>query len=71
MDAQIYTIAGRAISGMILLLVFFAIYFLPWIIANYRKHPNSTPILLINLFLGWSFIGWFVALIWSTLNIKR
>jgi hypothetical protein len=38
------------------------LYFLPAIIAAARRTHNSTAILLINLFLGWTFEGWAVAL---------
>jgi Superinfection immunity protein len=41
----------------------FALYFLPAIIAAVRHTHNSTGILLLNLFLGWTMIGWFVALL--------
>jgi len=45
--------------------LFFAIglYFLPAIIAAVRHTHNSTAILLINIFLGWTFVGWVVALV--------
>ncbi|MCO5257500.1 MAG: superinfection immunity protein [Lentimicrobium sp.] len=39
------------------------IYFLPAIVG--RKHKNVTSIALLNLFLGWTVIGWIVALIWA------
>lgn len=40
------------------------LYFLPsWIGTNKR---NSTSIFLLNLLLGWSIIGWVVALVWAT-----
>ena len=42
-----------------------AIYFLPWIIAAFRKHNNRQSIALTNLFFGWTMLGWLVALIWS------
>jgi Superinfection immunity protein len=38
-------------------------YFLPAIIAAVRHTHNSTGILLLNLFLGWTMVGWFVALL--------
>ena len=41
----------------------FALYFLPAIIAAVRHTHNTTGILLLNLFLGWTVIGWFVAFI--------
>ena len=45
-------------------LIFFgALYFLPAIIAAARHTHNATGILLLNLFLGWTLIGWFVALV--------
>ena len=41
----------------------FLLYFLPAIIAGARHTHNSTGILLLNVFLGWTVIGWFVALL--------
>ena len=41
------------------------IYFLPYVIANARHHHNSQAILLLNLLLGWTVLGWIAALIWS------
>ena len=40
-----------------------AFYFLPAIIAAVRHTHNATAILLINIFFGWTGIGWFVALL--------
>ncbi len=60
---------GAATGGVILVLLLAAIimglYFLPGIIASFRKHHNALPIWLVNIFLGWSFIGWVAALIWA------
>jgi len=39
------------------------LYFLPAIIAAVRHTHNATGILLLNLFLGWTMVGWFVALL--------
>lgn len=44
----------------------FLVYFLPAMIANYRKHNNNTAILLSNLIFGWTVIGWLICLIWSS-----
>ena len=43
-------------------------YFLPAFVANVRRHRNATAILVLNLFLGWTFIGWVGALVWSFTN---
>lgn len=40
-------------------------YFLPAIIAMMRKKKNTLAIFLVNLFFGFTFVGWIVALIWS------
>ena len=39
------------------------LYFLPAIIAAVRRTHNATGILLLNLFLGWTMVGWFIALV--------
>jgi len=43
----------------------FVMYFLPSIIALVRNKRDIAAIALLNLFLGWSVIGWIVALIWA------
>ena len=43
----------------------FVMYFLPSIIALARSKRDITAILLLNVFLGWTMIGWIVALIWA------
>jgi hypothetical protein len=40
-------------------------YFLPSIIALARSKRDLLSIFLLNLFLGWSVIGWVVALVWA------
>ena len=42
-----------------------ALYFLPTVVAMARGHRQTVPILLLNVFLGWTFLGWVFALIWS------
>jgi hypothetical protein len=43
----------------------FALYFLPAIIAFARSKRDATAILVLNLFLGWTAIGWIIALVWA------
>lgn len=50
---------------LIVLIVVVALYFLPTIIAVTRKKRNLGPIILVNLLLGWSVIGWIVAMVWA------
>jgi hypothetical protein len=43
----------------------FVMYFLPSIIALARSKRDIGGILLLNIFLGWTVIGWVVALVWA------
>ncbi len=43
----------------------FVLYFLPAIVALLRERHDKLSIFLANLFLGWSVIGWIVALVWA------
>ena len=40
-------------------------YLIPFSVALWRAHPETTKIFLLNLLLGWTVIGWIVALFWS------
>lgn len=54
--------------GMLAVLVI--VYFVPTFIGSIRNHPNAVAITLLNLFLGWTLIGWVAALVWSVLAKK-
>ena len=41
------------------------IYFLPTLIAALRGHSQFASISLVNFFLGWTAIGWFLTLLWA------
>lgn len=48
-------------------LIIVSVYFLPVIVGGIRnKAHGGFTILLLNLFLGWTVIGWLVALIWAS-----
>lgn len=38
-------------------------YMLPWAVAATRHKSNHGAIAVLNLLLGWTFIGWIVALV--------
>lgn len=52
-------------EGIITLVVLAVLYFIPYGVAHSRNHPSRTGIGLLNLLLGWSILGWLVALIWA------
>lgn len=45
-----------------------AIHFIPTIIAIARRKRNAVWIFLVNLFLGWTVVGWIWALVWSLMT---
>lgn len=54
-----------AAGGIFLVLFVLGAYFFPFIVATIRRQPNNTAIFIINLLLGWTLIGWVVALVWA------
>lgn len=42
-----------------------ALYFWPAGLAFYRGHQNKVSVAVLNLFLGWTFLGWVIALVWA------
>jgi Na+/H+-dicarboxylate symporter len=45
------------------LLFLFVMYWVPTIIAVLRRTPSALGVAAINFFLGWTVIGWIVALV--------
>jgi hypothetical protein len=43
----------------------FVMYFLPSLIALVRGKRDVAAIVVLNFFLGWTVIGWVVALVWA------
>lgn len=52
----------------LIILLFFMVYFLPSYIAHRSGKKNNIAIFVVNLFFGWTVIGWFTVLIWSLLK---
>ena len=58
-------------SAIFFLLLIAAVYFFPAMIAANRKHASAGAIFVLNLLLGWTFLGWVAALVWSlTGNVR-
>src|SRR3954447_23748228 len=63
----------RQVSGAVVALAWVSAvltlgYMLPWAIAATRGKANQAAIGVINLLLGWSFVGWVVALVMACLS---
>ncbi len=53
------------VIGVIWVPLLLCIYFIPTIVAKKKKHDNKTAITLLNIFLGWTLVGWVVSLVWA------
>jgi hypothetical protein len=47
------------------------LYLLPTSIAIARTRSNTGAIFVLNLFLGWTLVGWVIALVWSVAEDKK
>ena len=56
---------GYLILGLVMLAAAIALYFLPAIVAGMNRHRQRTAIFILNLLLGWTAVGWVVALVWA------
>jgi hypothetical protein len=54
------------IGGLVLVVVAFVIYFIPGLMSQNKRHASA--ILALNLFLGWTLVGWAGALIWALVD---
>jgi Superinfection immunity protein len=53
------------LGGTVIILVIMFLYLVPTLIAAARHRQNRIVIFNLNLLLGWTLIGWVVALVWS------
>jgi len=56
------------IAGIMLAMMAIFIYLLPAYIAMRRKHKKALLIYLLNLFLGWTILGWAAAFVMACLK---
>lgn len=47
------------------------VYFAPTAIGAYRGIKSIQSLAVVNVFLGWTFLGWVVALAWSFAPVER
>lgn len=47
------------------------LYLLPSLVAAARQHRNGGAIGALNILLGWTILGWVVALVWSLTDDTR
>ena len=57
--------------GFFYLAIALAIYFIPTFVAAKREHQSGMAIAALNFFLGWTFLGWVIALVWSLTEVRK
>lgn len=60
-----FRIGPWEIALLLFMLPALAIYLIPTIIAIVRHARNIVGIILLNIFGGWTLVGWIIALVWS------
>ncbi len=57
--------------GILLVLFLVLLYFAPTFVASRRKHHNAMAIFVLNVALGWTFLGWVGALVWASTAVRK
>jgi hypothetical protein len=58
----------NTVGGAVCLLALVALHQLPWIVAINRRVASRGPLFAVNLFVGWTFLGWLVCMLWAALG---
>jgi len=58
--------AGAMLRGFLILAFAAGAYLLPGLIGQSRHHHQRTAIWVLDVFLGWTILGWIVALVWAS-----
>jgi len=62
---------GDPMFGVIFVGMIVGMYMLPTIVAYRRHHHNRGTITLLNIFLGWTFLGWVIAISMAASGVRR
>jgi hypothetical protein len=54
-----------AVPMVLLAVLAFGLYCLPTFVAYRRRHHRAGAIMFLDLILGWTVVGWMVALAWA------
>lgn len=46
-------------------------YVLPLMLAVKNRHPSAAGVAVVNIFLGWTMVGWVIALAWAVSSPVR
>lgn len=66
-----YSVAVAVAVAVAVWLFLILSYFLPLVVARVKEHSQISAIGVLNLFLGWTVIGWVTALVWANINEEK
>ena len=58
---------AELVAVVLLSAIVVVVYLLPTIVAVNMRHQQIPAIAALNVLLGWTFVGWVAALVWSLL----
>lgn len=56
---------------MFWLIIAILLYLFPAILAHFIKAKHEDAICVLNLLLGWTFVGWVLSLVWAVADDKK
>ena len=55
----------KAVVEFVAIAAALSVYFLPSLLADHSKRPDTLTIALFNAVLGWTIVGWAISLAWA------
>jgi hypothetical protein len=60
---------GNIVEGLLVWVVLIGLYWLPSIVARQRRILGLGQVVVVNAFLGWTGLGWVVALVMALRHV--
>jgi hypothetical protein len=57
--------SDEMIQSLLAWAIVIVMYFFPTILAGLRHKRNTPAIGMLNFWLGWTLLGWVIALVWA------
>ncbi|AXF01533.1 superinfection immunity protein [Paraburkholderia hospita] len=71
MERPDYWLHWLVANWPVVVAVLLVLHFVPSVVAALRDHHHLAAIVALNILLGWTFLGWTIALVWSLMNQRN
>jgi len=61
----------EAVTDIAIIIVVSLLYFIPTIIAVASESKYAAPAILVNVFAGWTFLGWIMAIVFASIQKEQ